>query len=117
VSETGEILFQLAELNRIVRNLLRVCEVVEVDLLAARAIVVDRGGGPGRDVESDWLPWADVAAPGDILSAARTWRPPAVGSRMLWLSPSGVLANGLLIPAGYSERIAPPAEDADAASG
>lgn len=54
------------------------------------------------------LPWLTIAAGAD-----KTWRCPSVGEQVLVLSPSGDLANGVIICGAYSTQNPAPSQDAD----
>jgi len=77
----------LAAVISAVHNLIRYGEIEEVDHAAARVRVKLAGG-----VITGWRRWVTGMA-GETLS----WRPPEVGERVLYLSPSGNLAGGIAI--------------------
>lgn len=105
-----EVLYRLTELERMVRNVVRFVEVDEVDARKGLARGTDRGGGEGKDLPLPMLPWGEVGAPrGDKKST--TWRPPAQGSRMMVLSPSGRLDEGMMFHAQYSDKAHAPSDD------
>jgi phage baseplate assembly protein gpV len=113
--DLDELRYEIAELKRTIRNMVRFVEVETVD--ADRGVVtksVDRGGGPGHDLPiSTPLPWAETGAP-DAEGHGTTWRPPKPKSRMMIVSPSGVIANGMMFPAGFSDQVGAPSKDPDA---
>lgn len=111
--EIAELAFRLVETERRVRNVMRYIEVTEVDTAKGLVKVVDRGGGEGKDLASDWLPWMEHASPQGGGNAT-TWRPPRVGMRGIWFSPSGNLAEGMIMPGGFSNRAGQPSQDGSA---
>jgi phage baseplate assembly protein gpV len=111
--DLDQLWFRLVECERLIRNLVRFGEVDEVDADKGTARMIDRGGGPGRDVPFPHRPWAEVGAP-DAGGNGATWRPPAKGSRMMAISPGGNLANALLFHAAFSDKVKAPSSDPDA---
>jgi phage baseplate assembly protein gpV len=109
--DIDQIMFRLAEQDRRIRNLIRFTEVTAVDPEKGTAESVDRGGGPGHDLPLRAMPWAETGAPD---KSGTTWRPPTKGSRMMVVSPSGNLADGLLFHAGFSDQVAAPSKDPNA---
>jgi phage baseplate assembly protein V len=107
------ILFRLTECERAIRNIVRFGEVDEVDAEKGTARMIDRGGGPGRDVPLPHRPWAEVGAP-DAGGDGTSWRPPKKGSRVMAVSPSGNLADALLFHAAFSDAVKAPSNDPDA---
>lgn len=110
MDELQELVFRLTELERRVRNTVRHAEVVEVDAAKGLVKVVDKGGGDGKDLPSPWLPWAELGAPRSGGNGT-TWRPPAVGQKMLWVSPSGNPGEGICLPSAFSNDCAQPSQD------
>lgn len=92
----------LAELSRLVENLLRIGTVAEVDHPAARCRV--KTGG----LLTGWLPFMPHRA-----GNTRTWDPPTVGEQVLVLSPSGEPAGGLVLTGVYSAAHAAPSQSPD----
>ena len=92
----------IAELSRRLENLIRIGIVAEVDH-AARRVRVDSGG-----LQTDWLKWCAGRA-----GATRTWSPPTVGEQVMILSPSGELANGIVMPSIYSDSLDTPSDDSN----
>lgn len=76
-----------AEHDRMLAALVMPCEVVAVDLAAARVRV--RAG----EWTSAWVRWHAQAA-----GAARHWRAPSLGEQGVLLSPSGSAALGTFVP-------------------
>lgn len=84
--------FALAENVRTAENMIRIGTVQELDAIAAR-VRIKIG-----DLLTDWLPWLVQRAGDDV-----SWWCPSVGEQMLILSPSGDLAQGVCLPAIYSD--------------
>lgn len=111
--DIAELTYRLAETERRLRNTMRYAEITEVDAAKGLVKVIDRGGGEGKDLPSDWLPWMEMGGPqegGD----ATTWRPPRVGQRVMWFSPSGNLREGMIMQGGFSNRAGQPSSDPSA---
>lgn len=83
---------EIAELSRRLENMIRIGTIAEIDH-AARRVRVDSGS-----LTTDWLKWRVGRA-----GATRTWEPPTIGEQVMILSPSGELANGIVIPSIYSD--------------
>ena len=111
--EMSEMAFRLAETERRQRNMMRYVEVVEVDAAKGLVKVIDRGGGEGKDLTSPWLPWMEMGGPQEGGNAT-TWRPPRVGMRGTWFSPSGNLAEGMIMAGGFSNAAGQPSQDGSA---
>lgn len=90
--------FAVAELERLLANLVRVGVVAALDEAAAR-VTVDLG-----EVVTDWLPWVTHRA-----GATRTWSAPRPGEQVLVLAPYGDLAQAVALPAIYQEAHPAPA--------
>lgn len=82
----------VAELLRLLHNLIRTGTVAEVDHEAAR-VRVQAGGNL-----TTWLPWLEARA-----GSTRTWSPPTVGEQVMVLSPDGDLAGGIVLTGIYQE--------------
>lgn len=89
---------QLADLARRLANLIRPGLIAEADYARARVRV--RAG----ELLTDWLPWLTHRAGGDV-----TWWAPEVGEQVLILSPDGEPAQAWVLPAGFSQAAAAPA--------
>jgi phage baseplate assembly protein V len=87
----------LAELQRRLANVVRVGTVEEADFSAARVKV--RMGG----ILTGWLPMSGIRAGG-----VRVWSPLTVGEQVTVFSPSGDLAQGLVMPGTYCDANASP---------
>lgn len=92
----------LAELERLVSNLIRIGVVAALDEGDSRVRV--RVGG----LTTDWLPWLTARA-----GATRTWSAPTVGEQVLVLSPYGDTAQAVALPAIYQDDHAAPASSKD----
>lgn len=82
----------IAELSRRLENMIRIGTIAEIDH-AARRVRVNSG-----ELTTDWLKWRAVRA-----GSTLTWEPPTIGEQVMILSPSGELANGIVIPSIYSD--------------
>ena len=81
-----------AALARLIENLVRLGTIAEVDVVKARARV------KSGELLTTWLPWLALRAGAD-----REWNPPTVGEQVLLLSPSGQLAQGIVLTGLFSE--------------
>ncbi|WP_426394283.1 phage baseplate assembly protein V [Ralstonia sp. R-29] len=77
----------LAELARLLENLIRIGTVADVRHSAPPAVRVSAGG-----ITTTWLPWCERRAGG-----TRTWNPPSKGEQVVLLCPSGDPANGIVL--------------------
>lgn len=84
----------LAELSRLLENLIRFGLIAEVQHVPPR-VKVETGG-----ILTTWLPWLAWRAGAD-----REWDPPTVGEQVLLFSPSGQLANGIAVTGVFSDLI------------
>ncbi|WJM53934.1 phage baseplate assembly protein V [Pseudomonas asiatica] len=84
----------LAEINRLLENLIRFGTVAEVQHVPPR-VKVQTGG-----MLTTWLPWLAWRA-----GENREWDPPTVNEQVLLLSPSGQLANGVAVTGLFSDLI------------
>lgn len=83
-----ELAADLADLRRRFENTVRLGTIAEADYPAARVRVAI---GPLRTA---WLPWLTSRAGAD-----RSWHAPELGEQVVVLSPSGDLAQGVVLPA------------------
>ena len=90
----------LVELSRLVENLLRIGTIHSVDHATVR-VRVQTG-----NITTDWLRWIEHRA-----GNTTTWDPPTIGEQCIILSPSGELAQGVVIYGAPSGLIAPPSHD------
>lgn len=86
------------ETDRRVSNLIRIGSIAALDEAAA-TVTVDLG-----DITTAPLPWLTTRAGPD-----RTWWAPEPGEQVLVLSPSGDLAQGVVMPAIYQDAHPAPA--------
>lgn len=94
--------YALAEIERLLANLIRVGTVAALDAAAAR-VTVDVGG-----LTTDWLPWITGRA-----GETRTWSAPRPGEQVLVLAPYGDLAQAIVLPALYQDARPAPAASQD----
>lgn len=90
----------IAELSRLLENLIRVGTIDSVDHAKKRARVKS-----GRLV-TGWLRWMERRA-----GETTTWDPPTVGEQCVILSPSGVPEQGLVIYGVPSDEIDTPSHN------
>lgn len=98
----SDLLYRITELERRLANQLRVGTVAEADYPQGRLRVTI---GP---ITTGWLPWLTARAGAD-----RTWWAPEVGEQVMVLAPSGELAQGWVLPAGFSDAAPAPCASAD----
>lgn len=84
---------EIAQLNRLLENLVRLGTIAEVDHQVARVKVQS-----GR-LLTGWLPWVAPRAGAD-----REWNPPTVDEQVVLLSPSGQTANGVVLVGLFSDE-------------
>jgi len=92
------------DIQRLVRNLIRIGTVSEVDLDRGRCRVATGGN------LTDWLNWLSGRAGG-----ARTWWAPSVGEQVLVLSLGGELDTAFVLPGIFSDANPAPSASAQAA--
>ncbi|AUG04862.1 phage baseplate assembly protein V [Pseudomonas sp. 09C 129] len=85
---------QIAELARLLENLIRLGTIEEVQMRPPRVLV------KSGNITTTWLPWTTLRAGED-----REWDPPTKGEQVVILSPSGILAQGLVITGLFSDLI------------
>ena len=85
--------FSFSEIDRKLANLIRLGTVKEADYKKAR-VRIQIG-----KILTDWLPWVTARAGQD-----RNWSAPSVGEQVVLLSPSGEMAQGVVIPAIYQNK-------------
>lgn len=91
---------ELAELSRRLENIIRFGTIAQIDY-GEKKVRVQTG-----DILTNWLNWRVARA-----GTTRTWNPPTVGEQVMILSPSGELANGLVMPSIYSDEYDAPSAD------
>jgi phage baseplate assembly protein V len=77
----------LAELARLIENLIRIGTVADVRHGNPPAVRVRTGG-----ITTTWRPWCERRAGG-----TRTWNPPTMGEQVVLLCPSGDPSNGIVL--------------------
>jgi phage baseplate assembly protein V len=82
----------LAELARLIENLVRLGTVAEVQVQPPR-VRVKTG-----TLTTAWLPWLALRA-----GSSKEWDPPTIGEQTVLLSPSGVLAQGIALVGLFSD--------------
>ncbi|MEA9976668.1 MULTISPECIES: phage baseplate assembly protein V [unclassified Pseudomonas] len=83
-----------AAFARMLENLIRFGTIAEVQTVPPR-VRVKTG-----DLLTGWLPWLALRAGADV-----DWDPPTVNEQVLLLSPSGQLANGVVVTGVYCNAI------------
>jgi len=91
--------FSFSEIDRKLANLIRVGTVKEADYKKAR-VRIQIG-----KILTDWLPWVTSRAGQD-----RNWSAPSVGEQVVLLSPSGEMAQGVVVPAIYQQKHPAPSD-------
>jgi phage baseplate assembly protein V len=92
---------EVAELFRLISNLIRIGTVFAVDLKSRPAKVRVASG----DLESNWLQWIELRA-----GRTRSWNPPTVGEQVLVFSPDGDPAGGVVLTGLNSDAIPAPSD-------
>lgn len=90
----------VAEILRLLHNLIRIGTVAEVDHASARVRVTIGGLTTAR------LPWLELRA-----GETRTWNPPTLGEQVLVLSPGGDLSAGVVLSGLYRQAHPAPSDD------
>ncbi|CQJ25974.1 phage-related baseplate assembly protein [Yersinia mollaretii] len=88
---------QITEILRLLRNLIRIGTVAEVDLDNALCRVATGGNTTG------WLNWLTLRA-----GQSRSWWAPSEGEQVLILSLGGELDTGFVLPGIFSDDFPPP---------
>jgi phage baseplate assembly protein V len=84
----------LADLARLIENLIRFGTVAEVQAKPPRVRV------KSGDITTAWRPWINLRAGAD-----REWDPPTKGEQVVLFSPSGNLAQGVVLAGLFSDQI------------
>ena len=84
----------LAALSRLLENLIRFGVIAAVQMEPPRAQVIT------GTLTTAWLPWLALRAGSD-----REWDPPTIGEQVILFSPSGQLANGIILTGVFSDHI------------
>lgn len=95
--------FNLAELYRLLLNLIRTGVVIEVDAENWQCRVQT------GELQTAWLNWLTMRA-----GRSRTWWRPSVGEQVVLLSIGGDLTTAFVLPAIYSNDNPPPSVSEDA---
>ena len=93
---------QITEILRLLRNLIRIGTVAEVDLDHALCRVATGENTTG------WLNWLTLRA-----GQSRSWWAPSKGEQVLVLSLGGELDTGFVLPGIFSDHFPPPSASAD----
>lgn len=93
---------QLTEILRLLRNLIRIGTVAEVDLDQALCRVAT------GDNTTGWLNWLTLRA-----GQSRSWWAPSLGEQVLILSLGGELDTAFVLPGIFSDDFPPPSASAD----
>ncbi|WP_155872523.1 phage baseplate assembly protein V [Achromobacter xylosoxidans] len=94
---------EIAELFRLISNLIRIGTVFAVDLSSQPARVRVASG----DLQSNWLPWLELRA-----GTTTTWNPPTIGEQVVLLCPDGDPAAGVVLMGLNSDGIPAPSASA-----
>lgn len=92
----------VAELLRLIHNLIRLGTVDRVDHDAARVRVIS------GELVTDWLPWIEGRA-----GSTRDWDPPTEGEQVIVFSPGGDPAAGVVLTGLYRRTHPAPANSGD----
>ncbi|EKN6417059.1 phage baseplate assembly protein V [Yersinia mollaretii] len=93
---------QITEILRLLRNLIRIGTVAEVDLDNALCRVAT------GDNTTGWLNWLTLRA-----GQSRSWWAPSLGEQVLILSLGGELDTAFVLPGIFSDDFPPPSASAD----
>ncbi|MGS1108913.1 phage baseplate assembly protein V [Achromobacter anxifer] len=94
----------IAEILRLLSNLIRIGTVFAVDLSVRPAKVRVSTGG----LQTDWLQWREARA-----GTTTTWNPPTTGEQVIILCPGGDPAAGIVLAGLNSEAIPAPSDSPD----
>lgn len=84
----------LASLSRLLENLIRFGVISAVQMEPPRVQITT------GTLTTAWLPWLALRAGAD-----REWDPPTLGEQVMLFSPSGQLANGIVVTGVFSDHI------------
>ena len=84
----------IADLARLIENIVRLGTIAEVQMQPPRVKV------KSGTLTTTWLPWLALRAGAD-----REWDPPTIGEQVVLLSPSGNLAQGVVLAGLFSDLI------------
>lgn len=94
----------IAEILRLLSNLIRIGTVFAVDLSVRPAKVRVSTGG----LQTDWLQWREARA-----GTTTTWNPPTAGEQVIILCPGGDPAAGIVLAGLNSDAIPAPSDSQD----
>ena len=97
------LLSELNETLRLIRNLIRIGTVTDVDLVAGKCRVQT------GENNTDWLQWLSARA-----GNSRTWFAPYVGEQVLIFSLGGELDAAFILPGIFSDQFPAPSDSAEA---
>lgn len=97
------LLEEINETLRLIRNLIRIGTVTDVDLVAGKCRVLT-----GENT-TDWLQWLSARA-----GETRTWFAPSVGEQVLIFSLGGELNAAFVLPGIFSDTFPAPSASAEA---
>ena len=83
-----------AALSRLLENLIRFGVIAAVQMEPPRVQITT------GTLTTAWLPWLAARAGSD-----REWDPPTIGEQVILFSPSGQLANGIVVTGVFSDHI------------
>lgn len=89
-----------AELHRLLSNLIRLGTIADVDHVAALARVQI------GQLLTEWRPWSTQRA-----GNARTWWAPSIGEQVMFFSPGGDMASGIIMSSIYSTANPAPSDN------
>jgi phage baseplate assembly protein V len=84
----------IAEITRLLENIVRFGTIEAVQMQPPRVKV------KSGNIATTWLPWLNLRAGAD-----REWDPPTIGEQVVLLSPSGNLAQGVVLTGLFSDVI------------
>jgi len=84
----------IAEITRLLENIVRFGTIEAVQMQPPRVKV------KSGNIATTWLPWLNLRAGAD-----REWDPPTIGEQVVLLSPSGNLAQGVVLTGLFSDLI------------
>ncbi|WP_039918848.1 phage baseplate assembly protein V [Cellvibrio mixtus] len=93
-------MIELAEILRLLHNLIRLGTVAEVQYQPPR-VRVKTG-----DNETDWLHWLNLRA-----ATTADWDPPIEGEQVILFSPAGDLAQAIAVTGIYSDQFPAPSDN------
>jgi phage baseplate assembly protein V len=90
----------VAEILRLINNLVRLGKIAEVDAQAARCRVSI------GEIKTNWLRWVSARA-----GTTRDWDPPTVGEQVVVLAPGGDLGAAVVLTGVYQQAHSAPASE------